>query len=93
MAGGLLLLPVALLAEGAPPSSLTGANIAGYLYLGGVGAVLAYPLWFRGIAALPATSVTFLGLLSPVVAGAAMALSSVSVIGNALLLKRWKPEA
>jgi Cu+-exporting ATPase len=32
------------------------------------------------------------GLLSPVVAGAAMALSSVSVVGNALLLKRWKGE-
>jgi Cu+-exporting ATPase len=34
-----------------------------------------------------------LGLLSPVVAGAAMALSSVSVVTNALLLKRWKPGA
>jgi Cu+-exporting ATPase len=33
------------------------------------------------------------GLLSPVVAGAAMALSSVSVVGNALLLRRWKPPA
>ena len=33
-----------------------------------------------------------LGLLSPVVAGAAMALSSVSVISNALLLGRFKPE-
>jgi Cu+-exporting ATPase len=32
-----------------------------------------------------------LGFLSPVVAGAAMALSSVSVMTNALLLKRWKP--
>ena len=31
------------------------------------------------------------GLLSPVVAGAAMALSSVSVVSNALLLRRWKP--
>ncbi|MDP3829556.1 MAG: HAD-IC family P-type ATPase, partial [Polaromonas sp.] len=31
-----------------------------------------------------------LGFLSPVVAGAAMALSSVSVISNALLLKRWR---
>ncbi|MFO1114589.1 MAG: heavy metal translocating P-type ATPase [Beijerinckiaceae bacterium] len=30
------------------------------------------------------------GMLSPVVAGAAMALSSVSVVGNALLLRRWK---
>ena len=33
-----------------------------------------------------------LGYLNPVVAGAAMALSSVSVMSNALLLKRWKPE-
>ena len=33
-----------------------------------------------------------LGFLNPVVAGAAMALSSVSVMSNALLLKRWKPK-
>lgn len=33
-----------------------------------------------------------LGYLSPVVAGAAMALSSVSVVTNSLLLKRWKPQ-
>ncbi|WP_332853760.1 heavy metal translocating P-type ATPase [Duganella sp. S19_KUP01_CR8] len=32
------------------------------------------------------------GLLNPMVAGAAMALSSVSVISNALLLRRWKPD-
>ncbi len=32
-----------------------------------------------------------LGYLSPVLAGAAMALSSVSVVSNALLLKRWRP--
>ena len=30
------------------------------------------------------------GLLSPIIAGAAMALSSVSVITNALLLRRWR---
>jgi Cu+-exporting ATPase len=30
------------------------------------------------------------GLLSPVIAGAAMAFSSVSVVGNALLLQRWR---
>nr|WP_315466182.1 heavy metal translocating P-type ATPase [uncultured Rhodoferax sp.] len=34
-----------------------------------------------------------LGYLSPVMAGAAMALSSVSVMSNALLLKRWTPES
>ena len=33
------------------------------------------------------------GLLDPVVAGAAMALSSVSVVSNTLLLRRWKPKA
>ena len=33
-----------------------------------------------------------LGYLNPVLAGAAMALSSVSVMTNALLLKRWRPE-
>ncbi|MGI4982537.1 MAG: heavy metal translocating P-type ATPase [Janthinobacterium lividum] len=32
-----------------------------------------------------------LGFLSPVLAGAAMALSSVSVVSNALLLSRWRP--
>jgi Cu+-exporting ATPase len=32
-----------------------------------------------------------LGYLNPMLAGAAMALSSVSVMANALLLKRWKP--
>jgi len=31
------------------------------------------------------------GLLNPVIAGAAMAASSVSVVGNALLLRRWRP--
>ncbi|OON63387.1 copper-transporting ATPase [Massilia sp. KIM] len=33
------------------------------------------------------------GLLNPVLAGAAMALSSVSVVANALLLRRWAPAA
>ncbi len=32
-----------------------------------------------------------MGMLNPVIAGAAMALSSVSVVTNALLLKGWRP--
>ncbi|MFM4705002.1 heavy metal translocating P-type ATPase [Aeromonas bivalvium] len=34
-----------------------------------------------------------LGYLSPELAGAAMALSSVTVLSNSLLLKRWRPKA
>ncbi|MFD0428576.1 EamA family transporter [Streptomyces zhihengii] len=68
VAGGLLLLPVALLVEGPPPAGLTAVNLGGYAYLSLIGAAVAYALWFRGIRELPPTAVSFLGLLSPVVA-------------------------
>ena len=44
--------------------------------------------FFYNVLALPLAA---LGYLNPVIAGAAMALSSVSVVSNALLLKRWRP--
>lgn len=70
VAGGLLLLPVTLVFEGLPTEPLTAANLAGYGYLTTVGTALAYSLWFWGIRALPPTNVSFLGLLSPLVATA-----------------------
>ncbi|MEU8799181.1 EamA family transporter [Spirillospora sp. NPDC048819] len=79
--GGLLLVPVALLVEGAPPA-LDGRAITGYLYLGVIGTALAYWVWFRGISRLPATSVAFLALLSPL---------SAAVIGWAALGQALTP--
>ena len=70
VAGGLLVLPFALVLEGRPPADLSTANLVGYAYLTIVGAALAYAIWFRGIRALSPTKVTFLALLSPLVATA-----------------------
>ncbi len=44
--------------------------------------------FFYNVLALPLAA---LGYLNPVIAGAAMALSSVSVVTNSLQLKRWRP--
>ncbi|MFJ5232120.1 EamA family transporter [Kitasatospora sp. NPDC088391] len=90
-AGGLLLLPVAALVEGAPPA-LSGTNLLGYGYLAVANTALAYWLWFRGIGRLPATSVAFLGLLSPVSAAVigwaalGQALTALQLLGMALAL-------
>ncbi|KAA1179450.1 EamA family transporter [Rhizobium tropici] len=66
-AGGLLLLPVALLLE-PPLPRLTGANILGFTYLGLIGAALTYILWFRGLSRLEPAVVSPLGFLSPTTA-------------------------
>lgn len=78
-AGGLVLAPVALLVEGAPPA-LTGTHLIGFGYLAGINTVLSYLLWLRGIERLPATGVSFLALLSPVVA----TLAGWVVLGESL---------
>ncbi|MFG2647768.1 EamA family transporter [Streptomyces sp. NPDC048436] len=78
-AGGLFLVPVTFLVEGAPPAIDLPAAL-GYLWLGLVGGLLAYVLWFRGITTLPVTSVAVLVLLSPLVA----AVLGVVLLGQTL---------
>ncbi|MEU6439902.1 EamA family transporter [Streptomyces sp. NPDC047046] len=88
--GGLLLVPLTLWGEGAPPVP-SGENLLGYGYLTVVGTALAYALWFRGLRALPATEVSFLSLLSPLVAtllglAAGESLTAVQAMGAVVVL-------
>ncbi|MGR3761659.1 EamA family transporter [Roseobacteraceae bacterium NS-SX3] len=66
-AGGLLLVPVVLWAEPEMPV-FTPANIAGLAYMSLIGGALTYILWFRGLARIEPSSVSLLGVLSPVAA-------------------------
>jgi probable blue pigment (indigoidine) exporter len=90
-AGGVLLLPITLLFEGVP-AAIDSTAVAGYLWLGLIGGLLTYTLWFSGIARLPVASVAVLGLLSPLVAAALGALllgqtlGAVQMVGFALAL-------
>jgi probable blue pigment (indigoidine) exporter len=65
--GGLMLAPVAWLAA-APLPALSWQQVLAYAYLCLAGALLAYALWFRGIARLSPVAVSSLGLLSPLMA-------------------------
>jgi probable blue pigment (indigoidine) exporter len=91
VAGGLVLLPVAFLAEGAPPV-MTAQNVLGYAYLAILGSAVAYALWFRGIRDLSPTDATFLLLLSPVTATILgwlvldQRLTTAQVIGGLIVL-------
>lgn len=80
-AGGLVLLPLTAALEGAPPTVGLPA-VGGYLWLGLVGGLLAYTLWFRGIARLPITATALLVLLSPLTAAA---------LGMVVLGERFTP--
>lgn len=92
MTGGLTLLVLLFVFEGLPTVALTPVNVAAYAYLSLVGTAFAYVMWFRGIAALPASTTAFLGLVSPVVAivlgwaVAHQALSAVQLAGVAVVL-------
>ncbi|RMX03569.1 EamA family transporter [Corticibacter populi] len=82
--GGLMLAPVAWLAD-APLPPLARLQWVAYAYLSLAGALLAYALWFRGVARLPTVAVASLGLLSPLTAVVlGWALLSQSITGGAL---------
>ena len=83
--GGLLILPVAWLID-PPLPQLSPLQWLGYTYLSLFGALLAYVLWFRGIARLVPVAVSSLGLLSPLVAVLlGWVLLGQSITGVALL--------
>lgn len=89
--GGIVLVPIVVLAEGLP-TSITAPNIAGFAWLAVVGTGAAYANWFAGIQRLPIGIISFLGLLSPLVAtivGWAVldqTLTAVQLAGAALVL-------
>ncbi|EJI86114.1 hypothetical protein AEST_11960 [Alishewanella aestuarii B11] len=90
-AGGILLVPAAWFFEPALPS-LTLVNIAGFLYLGLLGAAFTYIIWFRGIARLSPNLVAPLGFLSPLSAVMlgwlilGQALSVLQILGIVVVL-------
>lgn len=91
LVGGLMLAPVAWLAD-APLPALRLTQWSAYAYLSLAGALLAYALWFRGVARLPTVAVASLGLLSPltaVVLGWALlcqAMSGTALAGLVIVL-------
>lgn len=90
-AGGLLLVPAALWFEPALPMP-TVRHVAGFTYLGLIGAALTYLLWFRGLARLEPSAVSPLALLSPVTAvllgwaALGQTLSPAQLAGMAVIL-------
>lgn len=80
-AGGLFLVPLTLILEGLP-ADIGGTALVGYVWLGLIGGLLAYTLWFSGIGRLPVAAVALLGLLSPLVA---------AILGALLLGETFSP--
>jgi probable blue pigment (indigoidine) exporter len=91
IAGGLLLIPVALLVE-PPLPPLTYENIGGLIWLSVIGAALTYVIWYRGITRMDSAAVSALLFLSPataVVVGWALlgqSLSAFQLLGVLVVL-------
>lgn len=90
-AGGLVLLPVAMLVEPALPS-LSATNWLALAWLGLIGAAATYGLWFRGLARLEPAAVSMLGMVSPLIAVALgwlwlnQSLTPLQLLGGGIVL-------
>ncbi|CAM5244804.1 ABC transporter permease [Streptomyces spiroverticillatus] len=103
VAGGLLLLPAAVLVEGRPPA-LSAAALWAFAYVTLVATALAFTAWFAGLRQLPAGTVGLIGLLNPVTGvllGTALAaesltlqqLGGLALVLTGVVLGRPKPPA
>lgn len=93
LAGAVVLVPVSLLVEGAPPAPDRGM-VVGLLYGTILATAVAYVVWFRGLSLLPAGTVGLIGLLNPLTGavlgvlvggervGVAQVLGAVLVVGG-----------
>ena len=88
---GLLLIVPALVIDGVP-AGIDATAVAGYSWLGLVGGLAAYVVWFEAIRRLPVTPTALLGLLSPLTAALlghlviGEVLTSIQLLGFALAL-------
>ncbi len=64
-AGGLVLVPMAIVFEGAPPA-VDAPAIGAYAYVSVIATAVAFTAWFTGLRHLPAGTVGLIGLLNPV---------------------------
>lgn len=78
--GGLAILPVAFVVEGAPPA-LDLPAVLGLAWIAVVGTGVAYVCWFRALRAMPAGAVSLIGLLNPVVGTALGVAFAAEVFG------------
>lgn len=90
-AAGLVLLVPALAIDGVP-AAIDARAVVGYLWLGLLGGLLTYSVWFAAIRALPVTATALLGILSPLTAAflgsliAGESLTAIQLVGFAVAL-------
>jgi len=90
-AAGLVLVIPAFVIEGIP-TGVDGPAVVGYAWVGLIGALFTYTIWFAGIQRLPVTATALLGQLSPLVAaflGSILAdetLNTIQLAGFAIAL-------